>query len=168
MYAAPLSKGLVATSLLSLGGPRSLHLSLSLMESGPTLLSFFRGRAPQPPLSSVESGPAHPGSSFGSARSRPVLWRGSSVAPSANTLPPRGVCAECVPQLRSRGESPASLSLSLSFSSFALYSCMCMLSDVCMLLVVSHYSSDHVHVFSYSPNIVVSDCIFYSADAIWC
>jgi hypothetical protein len=104
--------GLVAFSLFSVWVGPAASISLSDGVGTHSLPSFLRGRAPLPPLSSVESGPAHRGSSIGSARPRLALWRRSSVAPSANTLPPRGVCAECVPQQRSRGESPASLLLS--------------------------------------------------------
>ena len=125
--------GLVAFSLFSVWVGPAASISLSDGVGTHSLPSFLRGRAPLSPLSSVESGPAHRGSSIGSARSRIALWRRSSVAPSANTLPPRGVCAERVPQQRLRGESPAS-SLSLSSPLSTLY-CMCMISDVCMLLV---------------------------------
>ena len=101
-------------SLFSVWVGSAASISLSDGVGTHSLPSFLRGRAPLPPLSSVESGPAHCGSSIGSARPRFALWRRSSVAPSANTLPPRGVCAERVPQQRLRGESPAS---SLSFFS---------------------------------------------------
>ncbi len=91
--------------------------------------SLSSGLAPQsPPLSLVESGPASPFLRL----DRPLapsdcaigLLRRSSVAPSSNTLPPRGVCAERVSQQRSRGESPAFLSPSPLLHSTLACACL--------------------------------------------
>ena len=88
-------EGLVATSLFFVwvGPAVSISLSLSLMESGPILfpsLSVF-GSIP----------PSRLTGSLGCCYC-------SLVHHSANALPSRGVFAGCVPQLRLRGESPAS------------------------------------------------------------
>ena len=65
--------GLVAISLFAVWVGPAASISLSDGVGTHSFSSFLRGRAPLSPLSSVESGPAHRGSSIGSARSRLAL-----------------------------------------------------------------------------------------------
>ena len=90
-------------SIYGFGG--HLSLSLSVFWAGPAVSTSLSGGVGTSPPSFLRlDRPLAPSDcAIG-------LLRRSSVAPSSNTLPPRGVCAGRVPQQRSRGESPALLS----------------------------------------------------------